>query len=206
MGELFAEIAHEITADPTKFAIELVQFGILVAIVWMVAVGFGKRQGMVTKMLASRRERVGAGIARVKSADGVLESARTKAAESVAAGRKEAAATIADARRASRQEQADAKAAADAEAAQIRSRAKEVLDAELAEMHVEIRDRLVDVVSHATRSILNEGLTTAEQRDLIQNSVTGGIARVEHSLNGRSIDGGAGSSTPAGGAVTQGGA
>lgn len=189
MGELFSEIAHEITADPTKFAIEIVQFGILVGIVWMVAVGFGTRQGMVTKMLASRRERVGTGIARIKSADGVLESASMKAAEVVEAGRKEAAATIADARRAARAEHADAKAAADAEAAQIRARANEVLDAELAEMHVQIREALVDVVAHATRSILNEGLTMAEQRDLIQNSVSGGIARVERSLDGRGKNG-----------------
>jgi hypothetical protein len=64
----------------------------------------------------------------------------------------------------------------------VRSRAKDVLDAELAEMHVEIRDRLVDVVAHATRSILNEGMTMAEQRELIQNTVTNGIGRMERSL------------------------
>ena len=189
IGELFAEIAHEITVDPGKFGIELVQFALLVAIVWAVAVGFGKRKGIVVNMLAKRQDRVGVGIARMKSADGVLEDARVRAAEIKQAGRDEAARIVSEARATARQERAQSKSASDAEAAQIRSRAKEVLDAELAEMHVEVRDRLVDVVAHATRSILNEGLTMAEQRDLIQNTVTGGIDRMELSLAEHAPDG-----------------
>jgi len=191
MGELFAEIGHEIAVDPGKFGLEVVQFGLLVFVVWFVAVGFGKRRGMLVKMLEGRRARVSEAIGRARGMDSELAAAREKTAEITTAAHAEALAIVAEARRVSRAETKAARASADAEAAEIRAHAKEVLDAELAEMHVEIRDRLVDVVAHATRAILNEGLTMAEQRELIQNAVTNGIDRVDHSMPARaSVAGG----------------
>jgi F0F1-type ATP synthase membrane subunit b/b' len=102
MGELLSIVAHEITGDPTKYAIELVQFGLLVAIVWMVAVGVGRRKGVVVKMLEKHQDRIGAEIARTKSADGVLDAARVRATETSEAGRVEAAAIITEAKRVAR--------------------------------------------------------------------------------------------------------
>ena len=56
--ELLREAADEITGDPVKFVIELVQFGILLFIVKAVAFGMGGKPGMLTNMLSERRERV----------------------------------------------------------------------------------------------------------------------------------------------------
>jgi F-type H+-transporting ATPase subunit b len=181
--ELFAEIGHEIAKDPFKYGMEVAQFAALVGIVYFVAVGIGKkRKGVLVNMLAKRRDRVAASIERAETADEQLASAQERAATALDDARAEAGAILADARKVAAVETAQVRSAADAEAAAIRAHAAEVLDAELAEMHVEIRDRLVEVVAHATRSILNEGLTMAEQRDLIQGAVSAGIDRVERAL------------------------
>ena len=58
MLEVLEEALHEIQHDPVTFVIELVQFALLVFIIWAVAIGRGKRQGMLVKMLADRRERI----------------------------------------------------------------------------------------------------------------------------------------------------
>ena len=47
------------------------------------------------------------------------------------------------------------------------------MSTEQQEMLLELREQLVDLVSSATRSIMNEKLTVAEQRTLIENTIVG---------------------------------
>ena len=56
-------------------------------------------------------------------------------------------------------------------------------------MHVEMRDRLVAVVAQATRSLLNEGMTPSEQRELIEGIVGSGLAELEKSMIGQQAGG-----------------
>jgi F-type H+-transporting ATPase subunit b len=184
MSEVLHEIVTEIGAGPGAFAIEVLQFFVLVAIVYFVAFGFGSRKGMISNMLTERRDRVAARVERAAHADEQLARSREEARARVAAVGSEAATIRREARARARSSRRDLRAAADAEAASIRERAVKVLEEERAEMHVEIRDRLVGVVAQATRSLLNEGLSPHEQRELIQKIVSSEIGRLEGSAEG----------------------
>lgn len=179
IGELFAEIAHEITAEPMRFAVEVIQFVLLLLIVKAVALGFGKRKGFVTNILAERRNRIEARIEAASHSAERLADARRQAEERISVARGSAAHILLDARAEGRQvvQTALSQAAAETEAAQ--KRAQETLDTELEEMHVEVRDKLVDLVAGATRSILSETHTPSEQRALIQKAISQGLDRMD---------------------------
>jgi len=181
MSEVLHEVVAEIAAGPGAFAIEVLQFLVLAAIVYFVAFGFGRRKGMVSNMLVERRNRVATRVERAAHADEQLAQSREGAAARVAAAKSEAATILREARASARSSRRDLRAAADVEAAAIRERAASVVQEERAEMHVEVRDRLVGVVAQATRSLLNEGLSPQEQRQLIQGIVSSEIDRLEAS-------------------------
>jgi len=185
MTEVLQEIAKEIGADPGKFVIEVVQFAVLLGIVYVVALGFGKRRGMVANMLVERRRRIEERVDRAAHAEETLAQARERAATALAEARAEAAAILREARASARTSRRDQRRAADAEADTIRSRARQVIDEERAEMAIEVRDRLVGVVAQATRGLLNEGLSPQEQRQLIQNIVSSEIERLDDALEKR---------------------
>lgn len=176
------ELLLEISGDPGRFAIEVVQFVILVGIGYVVMFGFGKRKGMVVNMLSERRRRIADRVERAGHADDALAQAREAAAVRLEDARAEAAGILRGTRATAKASRRDTRAAVDAAADAIRARAAAVLDEEFAEMYVEIRDRLVGVVAQATRSLLNEGLSPQEQRELIQGVVAGGLDRLERSM------------------------
>jgi F0F1-type ATP synthase membrane subunit b/b' len=179
IGELFSEVLHEISAHPQTFAIEVVQFVLLLLIVKVVAVGFGKRRGFVASMLAERRERVSVALTQAEDAPAALEEARRDAAAQVAAARSEAAGVLLAARADARSVLETTMAEADFQKDRMRAHAEETLATEFEEMHAEIRERLVDLVAGATRSILNESFAVSEQRALIQKAILSGIERIE---------------------------
>jgi F0F1-type ATP synthase membrane subunit b/b' len=181
MYEVLHEIVLEIGADPGKFAIEVVQFLVLVAVVYLVAIGFGRRKGMVVNILAERRSRVAGRVERAAQADDQLIRAQGEAKDRVAAAKVEAAAIVRQARTTARVLGKETHATIDAEAAEIRQRAMRVLEEEREEMHVEIRDRLVGVVAQSTRAMLNEGVSPHEQRQLIQGILSAQIGQLEES-------------------------
>lgn len=181
MLEVLHEIVLEIGADPGKFAIEVVQFLVLVAIAYFVAIGLGRRKGMLTNILAERRSRVAARVDRAAHADEELVRSQVEAMSRVAAAKSEAAAIVRQARATARVLGRQSRATTDSEAAEIRERAARVLEEESAEMRVEIRDRLVGVVAQSTRAMLNEGLSAHEQRQLIQGILSAQIGNLEES-------------------------
>jgi F-type H+-transporting ATPase subunit b len=179
MVELLEEVAHEIVSEPVTFVIELVQFGILLFIIKAVAFGVGKRKGMVTNMLAERRERVTAQLAEADAGLASREAAARRVAEIASAADTEAAAALRDARKQARQQKAAIIAEADAQAAQIVQDARDALSKEETDMLQGIRDRLVDVVTASTQQVLEHGLSPAEQREVIQNAIVSGIDDLE---------------------------
>ncbi|MDH4140571.1 MAG: ATP synthase F0 subunit B [Coriobacteriia bacterium] len=185
VGELFSEIFHEISLHPQTFAIEVVQFVLLVLIVKVVAFGFGKRRGFVRNMLSERQERMAQGLERADTAPVALETARQEVEEKVTAARSEAAQVLVDARGEEHALRETADVEVEAEIAQMRKHAEETLATEFEEMHAEIRERLVELVAGATRSILNESYALSEQRALIQKAILSGIERIRAEENRR---------------------
>lgn len=179
VAEMFAEIAHEITADPTKFAVELVQFGIFVLLIKAVGFGFGKRKGMLTNMWARRLERLEARVEEASHAESSLGEARDRAKVRVAEARSAAARILLDARAEARTTLESSRATSAEESRALLARTEETLATELEEMHVEVRDKLVDLVAGATRSILSETYAASEQRALIQKAIIKGLDKID---------------------------
>jgi len=177
--EILHEIAAEVAAAPLRLVAEVVQFFLLAILVWVVAIGVGKRRGFVANMLLERRAKMGARIESASSSEADLTHAKQLSSLQLRTARTEGRRIIAEARRESAEIDAQAAAEADAEAERIIGRAEEALQTELAEMHLNIREELVEVVSQATRTVMNERLTVPEQRRLIETAVLSSVDKAK---------------------------
>lgn len=177
--EILAEMGAEVVHAPLRLALEIVQFIALVGIAWMVAIGFGKRRGFVANMLSERFDDVGAHLELASHSAEDLAHAKQLAALKARAANAEARRVMAEAKREAEAAEAQARTEADAEAARITSRAESALSTEDAEMHMELREMLVDLVAQSTRSIMNEKMSVAEQRKLIEDTIVSGVGRAK---------------------------
>jgi F-type H+-transporting ATPase subunit b len=179
MLEVLQESLHEIQHDPITFAIELVQFAILIFIIWVVAIGIGKRQGMLVKMLADRRERVAADLEEAAEREMESASAPERAAQLRADAERRVAEIRADARQEAEQERARVLETTAEEIAEIERQTVETLERERSEALGGVNEQLVDVVTAAVRQILDEGFTPAQQRKMIQDAITKSLDDLE---------------------------
>ncbi len=171
VSELFHEIKLEIAANPTTIIIEVVQFVILITIIWVVAFGVGKRSGFVKNMLKERRVNIASDLEMADGSESALEAAKQKAVADVAEAQASAKKTLTEARRKAKTERTAGAAAADREVEALRDHAQQLLAMEHQEMLAEARERLLEVVGSATRHILSERISPAEQRALVQRAI-----------------------------------
>lgn len=169
--EVFRGAAHEIVANPVTFAIEVVQFGILIFIIKLVAFGNKKRSGMLVNMVNERRNRVIVGLEKAAAGETALVEAQAQVVAIAAKAEAEAKVLLRDARKQARDQAAaiDQDAAARAEA--VEHEAHEALEREQIEMLNGIREQLVGVVAQSTQQVLEQGLTPAEQRAAIVSGI-----------------------------------
>lgn len=173
--EIFVAMVEDVRTAPMRQVAELVQFAVLMAIVWVVAIGFGTRRGFIVNMLAEKREALAASISEALGSESRLTAARHEAGSVERAARADARKVLADAASDAEKLVADARAAADAEAALVTSRAENALTTEREEMEMELRDSLIEAVATATRAIMNEQMTVSEQRLLIESAISDSV-------------------------------
>jgi F0F1-type ATP synthase membrane subunit b/b' len=171
VAEIVKAMAEEIVKAPWTFLLEIVQFVILVAAAWFLAVGTRERPGMITGRLTGRRQRVAADLEHAMGAAERAHAARTEASDRVKAAQREAHAIKAGATREAHRMDRELREATDAEAARIAQRVDEALATEAANVRQELRMELVEVVAQATRGVLSTSLSIPEQRDLIERAV-----------------------------------
>jgi F0F1-type ATP synthase membrane subunit b/b' len=195
-SEILTAIATEFAHAPLRLFAEVMQFAVLLGIVWVVAIGFGKRRGFVANMLTERRERVAAHVETASHADEALADAKREAAATARTARATAREIVMHAKKECVEIEQTAHAETDADCARIEERAEAALSTERQEMLLELREQLVDLVSSATRSIMNEKLTLSEQRTLIENTIAesvnasaGGDARIQALAAGGTSEG-----------------
>ena len=176
LAQILSAMAKEVTETPMNVIAEVVQSLVLVAIIWFVALGFGKHRGMIVNMLEARQAHVRSQLDQASGAKGQLEEARNSAEKRLNDARAEAARLRSDADAEVAQSEVAARASSDAEAARIVDRAHSALTNERVQMLSDLRDELVDLVSEATRSIMNEALTVAEQRDRIEGAIKSSVS------------------------------
>lgn len=175
MGELIGEVVHEITAYPLTFVAEVVQFIALVLIIKAIAFGFGKRKGVVSNMLAERIERIRSELSDAEAAEAARSSAAKEARSIVRQAKAESRQVGEVAAQSAEEERAAILESAQEEASAIVAQAEEVIARERAEALGTVRSQLVELVTAATRSVMNEGLSPAEQRTLIEKAVLDGL-------------------------------
>jgi F0F1-type ATP synthase membrane subunit b/b' len=184
--EVAAELGVEITNAPMRMVAEVFQFVVLMVIIWVVAIGFGKRKGFVANMLTERQVALAARVESSSHAEKTLADSRHEAAAVIRSGRAKARAIVSEAKKECAEMEAAARAETDTECARISERAESALVTETQEMQLELREQLVDLVSSATRSIMNEKLTVSEQRTLIENTIMESVGRSGEADDGAS--------------------
>ncbi len=170
-----SEIVYEYSNYPVRMIAEAVQFLLLITIVWVVTMGWGKRKGFVANMIKERAERTSRQIEAASHAGADLVSAESTARERLDTARAEAAALLQNAQSEAERMEATAREEADAEAQRTTERAAAALVSEAEEMRGELREELVSIVAQATRSILSEKLSVAEQRASIESAIVASI-------------------------------
>jgi F-type H+-transporting ATPase subunit b len=179
IAELLSEVGHEIAARPTGFAIEVVQFGVFIGLVWFVAWGTRARRGMFAKALDARQERVAGELAEADEAEREADRMLAGLDALVGEAQEQAAARLKEARAAARKERAAILKAADAEGEQVMAQADESLERERADALAGVHDQLVELITESTRQIMDQSIPPARQRELIQEAVAAGVDDLE---------------------------
>ena len=174
--EILIAIEEEVLSNPMRMIAEVVQFLLLVGIAWVAVIGFGKRRGFVANMLAERSQTTADRLEGATQATQELEDARLAAEERLSSAKVEAERLVESAESETTASEQAARAAADAEAQRIVERAHTALANERAQMQADLRDELVGLVSEATRAIMSEALSVAEQRERIERSIVASIS------------------------------
>jgi len=170
-------LIEEIASNPVRFIVEVVQFAILAAGFWVLAIGTRKRKGILVNAIDRQAQQAKADLALVESAPSILESARSDSERIRAEARSRADGSLREATMEAESIRRDAKKFAEDESSAILERADIAVQTEEAEMQAEVRDLLVNIVADATRSVMNEQLSLPEQRELIQHAI---LASVGH--------------------------
>lgn len=173
--ELFREVIHEITVEPgpTVFVVEVIQFLILAAGLWLLA----KR--MLVPMLEKRRAKVIEELQEAKGADARVAEVWAQAKRIVAEAKQQAQDRIRQAKERAAAAHNEAMTSADEEGARILDQARQTLSQEETDAVSTVHTQLVDLVTVATRGVLDEALSENERRDLVEKSVLSSLEQLE---------------------------
>lgn len=174
-SETLTLIAEEVAADPMRLVLEFVQFAILMVAFYVLAIGFGKRKGIIVNALDRHAGQVDEELAFISSAPRQLADAEVESKRILEESQEESTRLVAQAEEQAATLRAESKAQVDVEVAAILDGAKGALDMELSELQAGMRDSLISIVAEATRSVMNEHLSLPEQRDLIERSILASI-------------------------------
>ncbi len=171
--ELLHEAIAEIGAKPVVFAVEVLQFVVLVIAIKLLA------SRILGPMLDRRRAGIESGLEEAAGADERIAEAEREAKQILAEARREAKQRVGDARQSSAAAHEEALVTANGEAAGLIEQARETLRQEREDATSTARAQLVDLVTIATRGVLDEALSESERRELVERSVLTSLDELE---------------------------
>lgn len=174
MNELIQEVLHEITGEPLRFAIEFVQFVLLVVIIWYLV-----RRSVGTHLTA-RRDRIAADIQKADQADTAYAEARTRASVLVTEARDKARRTVEAARIAADAERRSGLEQAEQEAEAIVLQARQAIDTEKSKVGSEASEELITLITLVSRRYIEESLTESERRTVTQKLIVASLKEMEN--------------------------
>jgi F-type H+-transporting ATPase subunit b len=173
MSELIQEVLHEITGKPVTFAVEIVQFLLLVVIIRFLL------PRLVGTNLKARRERIAAEIEKADQADAAYAEAQQQAAALMAEARREAQRIIEAAGIAAQEERRTGLDRAEQEANAILLQANQAIETEKGRVTGEASEQLVTLITLVTRRFIEESLTESERRAVTQKLILASLKEME---------------------------
>ena len=157
MSELIKEVLREITEKPLLFAVEVVQFVILVVIIRMILIR------VAGTTLRERRERIAADVEKADHADGAYGEAQQRAAAIVSETRRKARRSIEAATTAAQEERRAGLDQAEQEAQKILLQARQTIESEKGRVAGEASEELVTLI---TQIVLSDEFLKAKVPEL----------------------------------------
>ncbi len=173
MKELIQEVLRQITGEPLLFIVEIVQFLLLVLIIWFLL------PRLVGTALKERRKRIAAEAAKADQADAEYAKAQQQAAELVAAARAEAQRTLEAAGTAAQDERRAGLDQLEKEANAILLQARQTIETEKDRVASEASEQLVTLIMLVVRRFIEESLTEDERRAVTQKLILASLAEME---------------------------
>jgi F0F1-type ATP synthase membrane subunit b/b' len=177
MKELIQEVLREITGKPILFAVETVQFLLLIAIIRFLL------PRIVGRGLKERRERITAEVQKANQAHAAYAEAERQAAALIAEARAEARRTIEAARAAAQEERRTGLEQAEQEARAIILQAQEAVETEKGKVAGEASEQLITLVTLVIRRYIEESLTESERRAVTQKLILASLKEMEDSAS-----------------------
>jgi F-type H+-transporting ATPase subunit b len=177
---ILEELWHTISHNPMHIIIELVQFAILIFIIKAIAFGVGSKRGIIPNSLEARQSRIRNDLERAVEQETQSAEAPARVQAILEAAQRERETVLEGARREAERERERIASEQAEEIAELERQAEETLAHEREEVLGSVRDSLVDVVTAATRNVLDEGFTPARQRSMIQNAILASVDDLEN--------------------------
>ena len=174
MSELIQEVLHEITGEPLRFAIELVQFVLLVVIIRY----FVRRS--VGTHLKTRRDRIAAEVQKADQADTAYAEAQHRASLLKTEARDEARRTVEAAKIAADAERQAGLEQVEQEADAILLQARQAIDTEKNRVGSEASEELITLITLVSRRYIEESLTESERRTVTQKLIIASLKEMEN--------------------------
>jgi len=173
VDDLLREFLREVTGAPARFAAELLQSVILLAIIWWA----GRR--WLGRRLAERQAEIATAVAEAAAAEREYPRIQEEA-RAVAAGVEPEKAAIA--RAAAERAEQERRAALDrleAEARQVVTQARQTIESEKRRVLREASDRLAILTTETARRYLDEMLSASELHGLTQKAILESLQEME---------------------------
>ncbi len=171
--ELIQEVLHEIAGEPLRFAVEFLQFLLLVVIIRF----FLRRS--VGPDLKKRRERIAAEVEKADQADAAFAAAQHQAAALEAGARAEARRTIEAARTAAQDERRAGLDQAEQETKAILLQAQQTVETEKDKVSSEASEELVTLITVVSRRFIEESLSESERQAVTQKLILSSLQEME---------------------------
>jgi len=165
MSELIREVLREITEKPLLFAVEVVQFVILVVIIRLILIR------VAGTPLKERRERIAADVEKADHADAAYAEAQQRAAAIVSETRRDAQRRIEAATTAAQEERRAGLDQAEQEAQKILLQARQTIESEKGRVAGEASEELVTLITQVVRRFMEETLSESERQAVTQKLI-----------------------------------
>jgi F-type H+-transporting ATPase subunit b len=159
------ELFHQLGIHPLQLAAQIVNFLILLALLWRFL------YKPLLRALGDRRARIEKSLREADTIEKELKSSREKAQQIVSAANEQVATIVTTSEKEAQDKRALRLKQAEAEATQIFKRAEESIHEERKAMQQQVKAEALSLVAQATERLIGKNIDTKKHRQLIADSL-----------------------------------